>query len=311
MSPLDPVRSTGVPGDRPAPQASAGIDRGMAAVLAVTTGALAIAYWDVLRKLVLDWAQDDNYSHGFLIVPLAIYLAWERREQLARTPVRPSWLGLLVIAGGLVTLAAGTLGVELFLSRISLIAVVAGAIVFLAGWSHLRLLAFPMAVLVLMIPIPALVFNKIALPLQFIASQFGETVLRALHIPVLRQGNIIVLANGALEVAEACSGIRSLMSLFTLSLVYAYFAERRRAVQLLLLLSTVPIVIFTNGMRVALLGVASARYGQQVAEGLFHTFSGWVLFAMALACLFLLHRITCWRMPAAAAWPAARTSGGV
>lgn len=259
---------------------------------------------------MFDWAHDDNYSHGFIIVPLALYLAWERRDRIARTPAKPSWLGLPLIAAGIVALAAGTLGVELFLSRLSLIVVIAGSILFLGGWTHLRLLSFPLAVLVLMIPIPALVFNKIALPLQFIASEFGEVVLRALHITVLRQGNIIVLSNGALEVAEACSGIRSLMSLFTLSVVYSYFAESRRVVQVLLLVSTVPIVIVTNGMRVALLGVTSAKYGPKVAEGVFHTVSGWVLFAMALACLFALHRITRIRPFGGPPWPAARVSGG-
>lgn len=291
---MDTQIDSGRQGTNP-PPASAAVDRRTVGAIALVAAALIVAFWDVLQKLVLDWSQDENYSHGFLIIPLAAYLTWERRARIQAQPVTPSWFGLLVVLAGLGSLAAGTLGVELFVSRVSLLIVLAGCVLFLGGWGHLRLCALPIAVLVLMIPVPALVFNKIALPLQFIASGVGEFALQTLRIPVLRQGNVIVLANGSLEVAEACSGIRSLMSLFTLSVVYAYFGERRRSVQILLLVATVPIAILTNGLRVALLGVTSAKYGPKVAESVFHSFSGWVLFALALACLFALHRITLWR----------------
>ena len=219
--------------------------------LAVVGGALAWAYWQVGVKLVRDWSSNDDYSHGFLIVPLAAYFAWERRDRLAAAVGRPSNAGLLAVLGGLGLLAVGTLGAELFVARISLLVVLAGVALFLGSWSHLRILAFPLAFLVLMIPIPMIVFNQAAFPLQLLASRFGEAVLWSADIPVLREGNIITLASTSLEVAEACSGIRSLVSLLTLAIVYAHFTEPRRAVRLLLIAATVPIAILTNGIRVA------------------------------------------------------------
>lgn len=259
--------------------------------LAVVGGALAWAYWQVGVKLVRDWSSNDDYSHGFLIVPLAAYFAWERRDRLAAAVGRPSNAGLLAVLGGLGLLAVGTLGAELFVARISLLVVLAGVALFLGSWSHLRILAFPLAFLVLMIPIPMIVFNQAAFPLQLLASRFGEAVLWSADIPVLREGNIITLASTSLEVAEACSGIRSLVSLLTLAIVYAHFTEPRRAVRLLLIAATVPIAILTNGIRVAAIGLAAHFRGPQAAEGMFHTASGWLVFVAAFAALLLLHRL--------------------
>jgi exosortase len=253
--------------------------------------AFLLCYWPVIRKLVYDWGHDDNYSHGFLIVPLALYFGWERRARLAATPRRPNALGLVVIVGSLGLLVAGTLGAELFLTRISIIGLIAGSILFVAGPQFLQVLAFPLAFLLLMVPVPAIIFNQIAFPLQLLASRFGETTLQLLSIPVLREGNIIELANTKLEVAEACSGIRSLISLLTLGIVYGYFTDRRPLVRLVIALSTIPIAIVANGLRVAGTGVAAHYYGPEVAEGFFHTFSGWLVFVAAFALMFLLARL--------------------
>ncbi len=180
---------------------------------------MLVVYLPMLQKLVYDWGHDDNYSHGFLIIPIAAYLVWERRADLAAARDSPSWVGLAVVAVSLMMLVAGQLGAELFLTRVSLIGVLAGALLFLYGWEHLRIAWFPLAFLILMIPVPAIIFNQIAFPLQLLASRFGETVLQLFNIPVLREGNVITLANTQLEVAEACSGIRSLISLLTLGIV--------------------------------------------------------------------------------------------
>ncbi len=186
--------------------------------------------------------------HGFLIVPIALATSGERRRTLAAAETRPSSLGLVVLAGGLCVLLAGLLGSELFLSRVSLIVVLAGIVLFLFGWRHLRMLAFPLAFLLLMIPLPALVFNRIAFPLQLVASRFGETVISAANIPVLREGNVLILANTSLEVAEACSGIRSLVSLITLALVYGYFTDRRPWVRLAIVATAVPVAIVASSV---------------------------------------------------------------
>ncbi len=258
---------------------------------ALVAGAIVVTYWYVIRGLVDAWSNDDNYSHGFFIVPLAAYFAWERRHRLARMPARPSGLGLPIVIGSLMMLVAGILGAELFLSRLSLLGVIAGTILFLLGWPQLRVLLFPLAFMLLMIPLPAIIFNKIAFPLQLVASHVGEYGISAANIPILREGNVLILANATLEVAEACSGIRSLVSLFTLGIVFGYFADSRAWVRTVIALSAIPVAILANGLRVASAGWAAHYMGQAGVEGLFHEFSGWVVFVVAFLMMLALQRV--------------------
>jgi exosortase len=259
--------------------------------IAAVIAAFVLCYWTVIAKLVHDWAHDDNYSHGFLIVPLALYFVWERRARLAAVRPRANWFGLVVVVASLGMLIAGTLGAELFVSRVSIVFLIAGTVLFTAGVDALRILAFPIAFLFLMVPPPAIIFNQIAFPLQLLASRFGEATLQVLSIPVLREGNLITLANTTLEVAEACSGIRSLISLLTLGIVYGYFVDPRLSVRTIIALSAVPIAIVANGLRVAGTGVAAHYYGAEAAEGFFHTFSGWVVFIVAFVLMYLVATI--------------------
>ena len=249
-----------------------------------------LVYWRVVVKLVSDWYHDDNYSHGFLIVPLAVYFVWERREKLRKIPVAPSTFGLVVVLGSVMVLIAGILGSELFLTRISIIGTIIGVVLYLFGWKHLRALAFPVAFLLLMIPIPAIIFNRIAFPLQLLASQFGESAMGLANVPVLREGNVLILANTTLEVAEACSGIRSLVSLLTLAIVFGYFSDPRGWVRTVLALSSVPVAIVTNGFRVAGTGIAAHQFGAAAAEGFFHEFSGWLVFVAAFVLMLAVQR---------------------
>ena len=266
--------------------------------LCTAVSALGYLYADVMRDLLRDWSTDDNYSHGFLIVPIAGYLAWERRAALRRAAPAPRSAGLVLIVAGLLMLISGMLGAELFIARLSLLAVLAGGIVFVLGWAQLRILWFPLAFLLLMIPIPAILFNQIAFPLQLVASRVGAAGLGALGIPVLREGNVIALASITLEVAEACSGIRSLVSLFTLGVVVAYFMESRPWARTAIALATVPIAIVSNGLRVAGTGVAAHYYGPEAAEGFMHTFSGWLVFIVAIVLLLAVQQMLAWAFPA-------------
>ena len=259
------------------------------AALLVAAGFGAV-YWAVMVKLVHDWYFDDNYSHGFLIIPLAVYLAWERRHRLKDSAAAPAGFGLVIVAGSLALLLAGIYGSELFLTRIALVGTVAGSVLFLFGWRWLRVMTFPIAILLLMIPIPAIIFNQIAFPLQILASRFGETVMGAADVPVLREGNVLILANTTLEVAEACSGIRSLVSLFTLAIVLGYFSDRRMWVRLLIAVSSVPVAVITNGLRVAGTGIAAHQFGPAAAEGFFHEFSGWLVFVAAFLLMLLIQQ---------------------
>ncbi len=256
-----------------------------------------LLYRNVLVKLVHDWYYDDNYSHGFLIVPLALYLAWERRERFLATVQAPSLWGLAVVAGSIFVLLAGVLGSELFLTRISIVGCVVGAVLFLSGWKRLFVMAFPIAILLLMIPLPAIIFNQIAFPLQLLASRVGESTLTAVEIPVLREGNVLVLANTTLEVAEACSGIRSLVSLLTLGIVFGYFTDSRLWMRVLIALSTVPIAIVANGGRVAGTGIAAHHYGPEAAQGFLHEFSGWMVFVVAFVLMLAFQKVVTWLVP--------------
>jgi len=282
------------------------LDRKKAVAIGLLAIGFSVLYRHVLSKLAYDWWHDSNYSHGFLIVPVAAYFVWERRRRFADMPQRPSPVGLVVVLGSLLVLGAGILGSELFLTRISMLGVLIGSILFLCGWQRLRVLAFPVLFLLLMIPLPAIIFNQIAFPLQLLASRAGELALRTADIPVLREGNVLILANTKLEVAEACSGIRSLISLLTLGIMFGYFTDRRAWVRWTIALSTIPVAIVANGARVAGTGIAAHQFGPEAAEGFFHEFSGLVVFIAAFMMMMAVQRIVVWWAPP---HPSARAVG--
>ena len=261
---------------------------GQAAALTLLVGVL---YFDVLRRLVLQWANDPNFSHGFFVPLFSAYIVWQRRQRLAELALRPSWLGLVVMAGALSVLVVGVLGAELFLSRTSLLLLLAGLVIQLLGWNWLGAMAFPWAFLILMIPIPAILFNQVAFPLQLLAAQMATGLLSLLGVPVLREGNVIQLASMSLEVVEACSGIRSLVSLLTLALIYGYLLEPRVWRRLLLALAAIPIAVMANAVRVMGTGLLGEYWNPDKAQGFFHEFSGWVIFVLSLGMLFAFHTL--------------------
>lgn len=266
---------------------------GRRSVLAVAAVAVAIAglYAGTLASLVRQWGSDDDFSHGFFVIPLAAYFLWERREAFRRAPVKPSPAGLLLVVVSLLVFVAGRFGAELFLTRVSLIGVLAGTLLFLCGWKQLRVAAFPIAFLLLMIPLPTILFNQITFPLQGVASRAGEAVIAAAGVPVLREGNVLHVPGRALEVVEACSGIRSLMSLLMLAVVLGYFTERRTGARIAIALAAVPIAIIANAGRVAGTGLTAYWVGPAAADGFFHTFSGWLVFVVALVGLLAVQRV--------------------
>ena len=280
--------------------------------------ALGFVYFTVLAKLGSDWWHDENYSHGLLIPFVIAFIMWQERSRFADVNAQPAaWLGAIGVAISTVMLWAGTAGAELFVQRFSLVLMLASVIVYFFGVRLMRFVAVPLFLLLLSIPIPQIVFNKIAFPLQLFASRCAVVAMSFFSIPVLRQGNVIELMPlGATEpkklaVVEACSGIRSLMTLVTLAVIYAYFttpkvaqtsvcdsALSRKASQtkvyvtfafwrsIALVLSAVPIAILTNAVRVSGTGVLAHYYGTRVADGFFHSFSGWVVYIAAALLLF-------------------------
>ena len=277
---------------------------------------LVFTYATVLQKLFNDWWNDENYSHGLLIPFIIGYIVWSQRDRFARTARSTNVvMGLAAVCIALLALWAGTAGAELFIQRVSLTVMLAGVVLYFWGSRLLQLLVVPFFLLLLAIPIPSIIFNKIAFPLQLFASRCAVWAMGLFDIPVLRHGNVIELMPlGAretkrLEVVEACSGIRSLMTLVTLAVVFAYFTHPRDDGSgkgpndsgrnllsriktygfwrsLILVLSAVPIAIFTNALRVSGTGVLAHYYGTQVADGFFHSFSGWVIYIVAFIMLF-------------------------
>jgi exosortase len=260
----------------------------------VLIGALmAAVYCHVLAKLVTDWWQIPDFSHGFLVPIFAAYLVWVKRKTLLDTKIAPTWSGIAVVALGLVILLLGVYGAELFLSRVSLVILLAGMVLGFGGWQLLKELRFALLVLLLAIPIPSIIFNEITLPLQILASKLASALLPIFGVPVLREGNVIELPTMKLEVAEACSGIRSLISLFTLSIFYGYFLEKSFLRRVVLALASIPIAIAANAVRILGTGLCVQYWDPDKALGFFHEFSGWVMFLVSLGFLFVIHRAMC------------------
>ena len=248
-------------------------------------------YSSILASLAQQWFKDPNFSHGIFVPCFAFFVLWQDRAKLFGLAAIPSNLGLALIVFGLLTLIVGALGAELFLSRLSLLVVLAGLVVFFLGWRYLWAVAFPLAVLVLMIPIPSIIFNQITFPLQVLASKVATAVLPLAGVPVLREGNIINLPAMPLEVAQACSGIRSLLSLTTLAIIYGYLMESRIAIRIVLALASVPIAVAANSLRIVGTGLLVQYWDPDKAEGFFHAFSGWLIFVLSLGMLYGLHRL--------------------
>jgi len=246
-------------------------------------GLLTLLYADVLKGLALQWWSDPNYGHGFFVPLFSCYILWHERENWTTLEIKPSNFGFAVMLGAVGLLLLGALGAELFISRFSLLVLLAGIILFLAGWKVLGAVSFPLGYLVWMIPIPAIVFNQITFPLQLVASRLAAAGLELVQVPVLRDGNVLVMSNYSLEVVEACSGIRSLTTLIALAFAYGYFAEPRRWMRYVLALLMIPIAIVTNAIRILGAGMLAHRYGPATAEGFLHGFSGWLIFVSSLA----------------------------
>jgi len=262
--------------------------------LGLLVAAVAFLYYPVLTRLAFDWWNDPEASHGPLVPAFSLFVVWHRQKQWVGLPAKPSGFGLVVLLGSLAMLATGVLGVEFFVARSSFVFLLAGLILWFLGWKYLQAFIFPWGFLFLMIPIPSIIFNQITFPLQLLASNFSAWALELCGIPVLREGNVIHLARTTLEVAEACSGIRSLLTLVTLAIIYGYFLETRISRRIIFAVVAVPIAVIANGLRVFGTGVLAHSWSQEAAEGFFHTFSGWLIFVIAMLLLFSVDNLLRW-----------------
>ena len=258
---------------------------------ALIVALLGWLYLRIIGRLALQWWHDPNFSHGFFVPAFSLYVLWVKRDSLRKISPSPSWYGVPILLTGLVLLIVGNLGAELFLSRISLLFVIAGLVICFLGWTYQQKLLFPWLFLLLMIPIPIIFFNQITFPLQLLASRLASALLPIMGVPVLREGNIIQIPAMPLEVAEACSGIRSLLSLATLTIIYGYLMEPKVAIRVILAIASIPIAVAANSLRIVGTGLMVQYWNPDKAEGFFHLFSGWLIFVISLILLFFLHKI--------------------
>jgi len=251
---------------------------------------LLACYGPLLAGLARQWSTDQDMSHGFFVLPVVAYMVWQRRAELQAVTPAPNWWGFAIAACGAALMLLGTLAAQVFIARVAFLVSLIGGVLFLGGPRTLRILTFPLLLLLFLFPIPAIVYARVTLPLQIFASATAEAILNRIGIPVLRDGNILELPHQRLSVVEACSGIRSLLSLSFLALIYAYFFDRRVAMRGVLLAATIPIAIAANAARVTLMGVLS-EHSAGLAHGAFHLFEGWVLFVVALVLLVTVHQL--------------------
>lgn len=250
---------------------------------------LLLCYAPIVRRLVLNWSADQDMGHGFFVPLVAGYIVWQRRGKLASIPRRPNLWGLALVVYAAIQALAATAGAELFTARIALVLSLTGILLYLGGKAWVKELAFPLLLLLFMIPIPQIIYARLTLHLQFLASRLAEGLITFVGIPVIRTGNILELPHQTLNIVEACSGIRSLISLGFLSLVYAYFVDKRVWMRWALLAATVPTAIAANAIRVALTGLLS-EFDVDLAKGIYHEVEGYLVFLVALLCLLILHR---------------------
>jgi exosortase len=237
--------------------------------------------------MVKVWYADPNYSHGFIVPLISGYVMYQNRDALKRAPVAPQNRGVFIILFGLLLLIAAYLGTEYFTMRSSLIVLLGGLVLFLFGGEVFRMLLFPLAYLVFMVPLPYIIYDALAFPLKLLVAKYSVLFLKAIGIIVWREGNIIMFPATVLEVADACSGIRSLMSLVALAVAFAYFTQQSMLKRAIIIASAIPIALFANGIRVIATGILAQHWGARAAEGFFHEFAGMVVFGLAVLLLII------------------------
>jgi exosortase len=259
----------------------------LVAALAVLGASLVWAHWTTLTELARRWAHDPQYSHGYLVPGFAVALLWLRRDRLRKAACAPSWWGLVVLGGGIGLRLVGTYYHYVWLEAVSLLPCVAGLFVTVGGWPAWRWSWPAVAFLFYMIPLPYRVAVTLSGPLQRMATIAATFALQTLGLPALAEGNVILLNEVELGVVEACSGLRMLVIFFAISTAVALVSRRPLGDRIAIVVSAVPIALFSNLLRIIVTGVLHETVGSAIANAVFHDLAGWLMMPLALGLLWL------------------------
>ena len=254
---------------------------------------LAGLYSSVIPDMVVVWYRDDNYSHGFFVPFIAGYFLYRHREELAASRIAPSNLGFPVIILALIQFTVASLCMEYFTLRSSLVVLIAGLVLYFFGTGIFKKAFFSIILLVFMVPLPQILYNAVSLPLKTLATKSAVGFMQVIGMTVMREGNIIMLPNATLEVVEACSGIRSLLSLLTLSTAYAFLLKTSPLKRMLIIIFAVPLAIFMNALRVIETGILVQKWGAVMAQGFYHGLAGIMVFMVSMLLLMLIGKLLC------------------
>ncbi|MGD9948034.1 MAG: exosortase/archaeosortase family protein [Desulfobulbus sp.] len=260
-------------------------------LLFLVSAALIGIYFPILVGLTQDWSTNDNYSHGYFIPFISGYMAYSMLGELRKLPSFAANWGLLFLIAGLGQLYIASVGSEFFLQRTSLIPVLLGISLFLWGTLITRKLLLPIFYLLFMIPLPAIIWNKIAFPMQLFSSAITEEIVRLMGIPIFREGNVLHLSQTTLEVIDACSGLRSLTTMLALAAALAWFTDFTQWKKWALFFLAAPVAILANIVRLTATAGLASVYGEKVAQGFLHEFSGLFTFVFGLMLLVFLNRL--------------------
>lgn len=262
----------------------------MIALIAISILFVAL-YQRVFSGLIYDWSNNPDYSHGYLIPFIALYLVWSQRGKLNQTQSYFSYWGLLFLMLGVGQFIVGSVGAEHFLQSTSMIVIILGTALFLWGWGVMRIVLVPAAYLMFMIPLPAIIWNKFAFSLRLFATEIAVFFIQAMGLIVLREGNVLIMPNATLEVVDACSGLRSLISLLALSALISFMSPFPLWKKWLLFLFAIPIAIISNIIRLIVTVVFSQKFGIDITQGFSHTLSGFLVFCIGIMLFFIAYKL--------------------
>ncbi len=259
--------------------------------IGLIAGCFLLIFYPEITGLIKAWSRSDEYSHGFLIFPISLYIIWSKKEVLSKIPIQGSSSAIVFILIPLLLYIVAKYANILTLAPIAMVFLLFGIIIFLFGYQMFKELLFPLFFLFLMIPIPSQIYSALTIPLQLFVTKVSVGLAGAINIPIFREGNVIHMADRMLQVVQACSGLRSMISLLTLSLIFGYFAFRSNTLRVILFINGIPVAIFVNIIRVLIMIMAFHYFDFDLTEGSVHTVFGMIIFGLALISIVLIKKV--------------------